>query len=229
MTKTFTNSVLRFVFLAGALAIPAMAPAGQSPGELAFASADLDRSNSLHGSEFATLLREGLSVRAVHRQFTRADRNKDQKITLKEYLVFIGERKPPTKAEDYFDLIDEDESGEVSLQELISFSPGNTSSVSHQRTFLIADADESFLLSLEEWLRYKKGIAEPPPGVSLLDFDLADTTQDDRLEVWEFGSALPNDIPDAKLRAKFAKLDKNGDEVLTRNEWNPGAPKNPPL
>jgi hypothetical protein len=44
----------------------------------------------------------------------------------------------------------------------------------------------------------------------------------EQLSVEEFSSVFPRGTTSEKVVAKFTKLDTNGDNALTRSEWNPG-------
>lgn len=198
----------------------------QSPGELAFASADLNHSNSLHGAELRTILPNPISDGALNKLCKRIDLNNDEQISLKEYLVFSGERKRPSKQEMAFDALDQNVTGDLHLGELIEFTPGQAPVVSHIKTLMIADVDNNELITLQEWLDFKSGKTKPDPEDNFLVFDLANTFNvDDHLELVEYSAVLKSSISDSSLRKKFAKLDKNGDQGLTRDEFNPGARK----
>ena len=47
------------------------------------------------------------------------------------------------------------------------------------------------------------------------------------LTVAEFAGVLPKNTTEEKVQARFDKLDDNEDGFLTKDEWNPGAPKTP--
>lgn len=230
MTKTPQNGIARLSLLACAVALSGTAMAGVvSPGETAFNTADVDDNNSLTKVEFATTLPEGTSVKAVNKQFKKADLSKNGSISLVEYLVYVGEEEAPPKAELSFDDADQNNNDGIDLEEFVFAAPGKSPISSLIKSFLIADADENDLLSLEEWTLLKQGKAKPEPGTKFLKFDLVDLDENDSLTPFEFSLVFPRGTSEDKIEAKFIKLDENEDEVLTRDEWNPGGPKNPAI
>ena len=198
-----------------------------SPGTAAFEAADLDVSGSLSLEEFAPTLDEGTSARKAKSLFKKADLDKSGDLSLDEYLIYVGEAEAPTKEALSFAAADTDESGSLDLEEFAGTFKGKTPVIEIRKRFLKADADESNSLSLDEWTLYKKGKAKGPDGAKYYKFDLADIDADDELTVFEFSLTLPQGTDEEKVAAKFDKLDDNEDGVLTRDEWNPGAPKAP--
>lgn len=55
--------------------------------------------------------------------------------------------------------------------------------------------------------------------------DLADLNEDDQLTIEEFAPTFPQGTTEATIAAKFSQEDETEDDVLSRDEWNPGAPK----
>lgn len=200
-------------------------PGGGTGGENDFAAADEDDSNMLTKAEFATTLKEGTSAKTVDRRFKKADRDKSGTISLAEYLIYVGELEPPTREELSFASADLNTSGGIDFDEFVEASPTKSSVISLVKNFLFADDDENGLLSLDEWTRFKNGKAKPEQSQKFLNFDLADVNKDGLLTPEEFSFVFPRGTAEAKVMSKFTKLDKNENDVLTREEWNPGGPK----
>lgn len=230
MIKTPQNGIARLSLLACAVAFSGTAFAGVlSPGEIAFDAADLDNNNALSKAEFATTLEEGTSTKVANKQFKKADISKNGTISLLEYLGYIEEEEVPTKEEASFDEADVSNNNSIDLEEFVFTAPGKASVASLIKSFLIADADENNLLSPEEWTLLKKGKAKPEQGEKFLKFDLVDIDENNQLTEAEFTFTFARGTSAEKIAAKFTKLDKNEDDVLTRSEYNPGGPKNPAL
>lgn len=195
-------------------------PEPPTDGENAFAAADEDDSGTLSKAEFAATI--NAPARILNRHFKMADRDGNGAISLAEYLIYVGEKEAPTKEESSFTATDLNSSGGIDFDEFMVASPAKNSVISLVKSFLIADDDGNDLLSLEEWTLLKKGEAKPAQGESFLKFDLADFNGDDQLTLQEFSLIFPRGTAEAKVGAKFNRLDKNQDGVITRSEWNPG-------
>lgn len=187
-----------------------------------FIVADANSSQALDKAEFATTLEEGAPDKTVNRQFKKADRDKNNMISLTEYLVHTGAKEAPTKIEASFTAADTDSNGSIDFFEFQEASPPKSPLVSMLRSFLLADDDGNEALSSEEWTRLKTGKAKPEKGERYLQFDLADANGDDQITVDEFFSVFPRGTTTQKVWAKFLRLEKSDDGVLTRDEWNPG-------
>lgn len=196
-----------------------------SPGTAAFNTADADTSGSLTLEEFTATLAEGTTAQKAKRAFKKADGDKSGGVTLPEYLIHVGEAQAPTKEELSFAAADANENGSLDLEEFADTFTGKTAPIEIRKRFLKADADVSGALSLEEWTLHKKGKAKGPDGVKYYKFDLADLNEDNELTIEEFALAFPQGTKESAIAVKFAKKDKNDNGVLTRSEWNPGAPK----
>lgn len=226
MIKTPQNGIARLSLLACAVAFSGSAMAGVvSAGTAAFDAADLDNNDSLSKTEFASTLEEGTSAKVAGKQFKKADVSKNGGVSLLEYLGYIEEQEAPTKEEASFDDADLNNSNGIDLEEFVATAPGKGPIAGLIKTFLIADADANDALSPEEWTLLKKGKAKPEKGEKFLKFDLVDLNEDDELTAFEFSLLFPRGTSEAKVMAKFVKLDKDEDEVLTRSEYNPGGPK----
>lgn len=195
------------------------------PTQAIFAVADVDASASLSQAEFTTTLASGVSAKVAKSTFKKADLNSDGELRYFEFQVYRGDVARPGKIELEFRLADYSGDGLLSFEEFISTGPSKWPWIESLKRFLIADANQNQTLTLTEYTAYRNGQATPPSGVSLLKFDLADLNDDGHLEIEEFAWTVPPASSIAKLEAKFNKLDKNDDGVITRNEWNPGVPK----
>jgi Ca2+-binding EF-hand superfamily protein len=195
-------------------------PEPPTDGEMAFAAADLDDSSTLSKVEFTATI--NATAKILNRHFKMADRNGNGAISLAEYLIYVGEQEAPTKEESSFIETDLNSSSGIDFDEFLAASPAKNSIISLIKSFLIADDDGNDLLSLEEWTLLKKGKAKPAQGESFLKYDLADFNGDDQLTRQEFSLVFPRGTPEAKVVAKFNRLDGNLDGVITRSEWNPG-------
>ncbi|WP_367873228.1 EF-hand domain-containing protein [Luteolibacter sp. Populi] len=226
-----TSTILtRLSLLACAVALPGTALAGApTAGELEFAAADIAPADgSLNKEEFTTTLPEGSKPKFVNKQFKKANFVKSESLTLEEYLVYIGDIEAPTKQELSFRVADLNLNGGIDLAELNTATPGKSPFINIVKTFLIADDDANDELSRAEWTLLKTGKAKPAKGEKFLKFVLADANENNQLTNLEFASTFPRGTVQAKVDVKFDKLDKNDDTFLTRDEYNPGAPKTPP-
>lgn len=202
-----------------------LAAAPASPGTIAFNTADADHSGILSFQEFVSTLPIRTTYGKAELKFKKADRDRSGGITLSEYLVYVGEEEPPTKEELSFAAADEDDNGTLDEEEFAATFSAPLAPIQIRLRFLKADADEIDGLSLEEWTLFKKGKAKGKEGVKYTKFDLADLDNDDELTIEEFALTFAPSTKEATIAAKFAKEDEDENDVLTRDEWNPGAPK----
>lgn len=227
MIQMTQNIRSRMSLIACSFALSGAAFAGApSAGTVAFNTADADTSSSLTQEEFATTLEAGTKANVVKKEFKKADLDHKDGISLNEYLIYIGEVTLPTKEELSFTAADTVVDGFLSLAEFNATIPGKGPLSNNLVRFLKADVNSDDKLSLEEWTLYKKGKAKGD-GTKYLKFDLADADENDAVNVAEFATLFSQNLTEEKVAAKLAKLDTNEDGVLTRDEWNPGAPKTP--
>jgi hypothetical protein len=230
MTNNNSTLVSGLRMAAIALTVSGAAFAGTpSAGTTAFNTADADVSGGLTLEEFTTTLAEGTTAKKASAQFKKADADDSGLISLNEYLIYLGEIEPPTKEELSFAAADADHNESLTLEEFAATITGKQAPIETFKRFLKADADELNGLSLEEWTLYKKGKAKGPEGATYYKFDLADRNPtDDELTLAEFALTFPLNTKEATIAAKFAKEDEDESGTLTRDEWNPGAPKQAP-
>jgi hypothetical protein len=220
------NNTLGLNLAAIALAFSGSAlAAAVSPGTTAFNVADADTSGILSFEEFVTTLPVRTTYGKASFKFKKADLDQSGGITLPEYLIYVGEEEAPTKEELSFAAADEDENGSLDLEEFSATFTAPLAPIQIRLRFLRADADETDALSPEEWTQFKKGKARSADGVKYTKFDLADLNEDDQLTLEEFALTYPPGTKEDVIADKFALEDENDDSFLTRDEWNPGAPK----
>ena len=212
--------------LACTIALTGAAVAGTAyPNQAAFIAADGDVSNSLSKVEFATTLGEEPSEKVINKSFKKADADKDESISLSEFLVFEAD----SKKEGAFIKADADLNGVVSLDEYVAATQGKAPYIVVKKRFLLSDSDDEGsvgVLTLTEWSAKRR---KPTKG-EFLSFDLANEETVETplsLTVAEFAGVLPKNTTEEKVQARFDKLDDNEDGFLTKDEWNPGAPKTP--
>jgi Ca2+-binding EF-hand superfamily protein len=196
-----------------------------SPGTTAFNTADADHSGLLSWQEFVSTLPIKTTYGKADLKFKKADRDASAGITLPEYLVYVGEEAPPTKEELSFAAADEDDNGFIDSEEFAASFSAPLAPIQIRLRFIKTDADESNHISPEEWTLFKKGKAKGEEGVKYTKFDLADLNNDDELTIDEFALTFAPSTKEATIAAKFAKEDADDSGFLTRDEWNPGAPK----
>lgn len=190
-----------------------------------FVTADLDLSGSLNFQEFSATLKPGTSLKAASNKFDSADWNFTDLIELREFLVFFKVEPKPTKAEIVFILADGNANGILTYEEYdyyIILTKEKEAVVNIRRNYLRADGDGDGVVTRAEFIAFGNGDYDRTK-ISL--FALADDGDDGVLSYLEYGYTLPRFTAEAKVIAKFDKLDKNNDDVLTRSEWNPGVPK----
>ena len=99
--------------------------------------------------------------------------------------------------------------------------------IEKRKRHLMADTGDDNLVTLEEWLAY---VEDPQPDTSSIPFrkfDLADLDENDQLTLEEFANVYPPAVKQNVLLKKFTGQDDNEDDVLTRDEWNPGGSGTP--
>jgi hypothetical protein len=222
------NSIIGLSLAASILAFSGSALAiTVSSGTTVFTTVDADHSGILSWEEFVDTLPINTTYGKADLKFKKADRDRSGGITLSEYLVYVGEEEPPTKEELSFAAADEDENGSINEEEFAASFSAPLAPIQIRLRFLRADEDHNNTLSLAEWTLFKKGKAKGEEGVKYTKFDLADLNEDDQLTLEEFELTFAPGTKEATIAAKFAKEDENENNALTRNEWNPGAPKAP--
>lgn len=185
----------------------------------AFVAADVNVSGGLDSTEFNTTLDVGLSVRAQRRSFRRADYNRDGAIQVNEFLIFRGVIDPANGLERAFWQSDLSLNSELSWEEFTTTFSGKVSLVNIRRGFLRADANVNDSVTLAEYLSFRRG--QSPPS-SLTIYQLADFDGNSQVTLTEFGYSFGQNVADAKILAKFGRLDDNTDGFLVTSEWNPG-------
>jgi len=196
-----------------------------SPGTAVFTTADVDVSTDLIKQEFTTTLQAGLPAKKVNKEFKKADLNRNFAVSLFEYLIYIRETRPPGKIELAFINADTSGDGQLGFWEFAGSGNPRAAGIEHIKQFLIADTDEDDGVDLEEFTRYKQGKSVPPAGASLLKFDLADQDDDGFVGYGEYTWVYNGQTKQIVMVKAFDRLDKNGDSWLTKDEWNPGAPR----
>lgn len=213
------------IALAGLVTIlPASAGTG---GTLAaeFTAADADTSGGLSSVEFSTAFSAGLSKGQLKKQFKNADDDKSGDVSLEEYLAFRAAailKNPKADPALKFEVADLDIDGFLSLEEFVVLVPGKRPLIEVRKRFLMADADDDNLVTLEEYEDYRVSPQPDTSGIPFRKFDLADLDDNDELSLEEFDGVYPPAVKDAVILKKFTGKDANEDELLTRDEWNPG-------
>lgn len=226
MKNNCSPSIRLALSLAGlCLALPALA--GTTGGTLAaeFNTADADVSGELSEAEFSTAFSTGLSRGKLKKQFRAADTDKSRDISLAEYLAFRSAailKDPKADPSLKFEVADLDIDGFLSLEEFVVLVPGKSALIQVRKRHLMADASDDNLVTLDEWLDYVESPQPDTSGIPFLKFDLADLDDNDELTVDEFAGAYPPAVKPQVIDKKFAGKDANEDDVLTRDEWNPG-------
>ena len=116
--------------------------------------------------------------------------------------------------------------GSLTYEEFTATAKARASVVSIRRNFFRADLNADSNVTLAEWLVYRRGDA--PRNIYTV-FELADFDENDELTPEEYGYFFARGTASAKILARFSSKDDNDDGVLTRDEWNPGGPRNFPL
>ena len=220
--KNQSNPIRRLLAattLASGLALSS-AQAGGLDANAIFVAADLDISGTLSLGEFTTTLDAGVSARAALKKFRGADRNVNGSIELTEFLIFTGTIPKPTKIEELFDQTDTNADASINFDEFTATFKAKASLVSIRRHFVRADVDASGGISETEWEDFKRGRGQA--GINLTVFELADFNADNQLTVVEYGYIFPRIASEAKVLAKFNKLDDDDNGVLVTAEFNPG-------
>ncbi|MES2475829.1 MAG: hypothetical protein V4640_08615 [Verrucomicrobiota bacterium] len=189
-----------------------------------FESADADGSGSLDFTEFSTTLNDHAPAKQVTKKFNRADADSDDLVSLEEWLAYKSDLEEEDEIEEHtarFEEADTDLDGFVSYDEYIASSPGKKPLIQVRKKFLKIDTDADKLITLEEWLAAEDDSPDDS-GKTPRKFVLADLDDNGELTFDEFTTTYPRKTKLKPILKKFEKLDDNGDEVLTRDEWNPG-------
>ncbi len=204
-----------------------IASAGTSPTLTEqFNTADADVSGFLSETEFASLYEPALKKGKLKKALRNADDDGDKEISLEEWLAFRSAeilKNPKKSPEQAFEVSDLDLSGSLDLFEFAPLIPGKKPLIQKRKSFLKADADDDDLVTLEEWLGYLESPQEDTSGLPLRKFDLADLDESGDLTLEEFTYAFPPAVKSQVILKKFTGQDENEDELLTREEWDPGA------
>ena len=105
----------------------ALSGAAFAAGAEDFATADANDDSKLDAVEFKTTLADGTSDKKAAKSLKKADRNKHESIPLDEYLIFVGEKKPPTKQEQAFATANTTVDAVLTLEEYIAAFQGKGS------------------------------------------------------------------------------------------------------
>jgi Ca2+-binding EF-hand superfamily protein len=190
-----------------------------------FNTADADTSGFLTDTEFGSAYTPALSKGKLKKSFRTADDDGDRLVSLAEWLAFRRAEilKNPRKfPESAFEVADLDLSGSLDLFEFAPLTPGKNPLTEKRKRFLMADADDDDLVTLDEWLDYLESPQPDTSGLPFLKFDLADLDESGTLTIEEFAYAYPPAVKPQVIEKKFTGKDANEDDLLTRDEWNPG-------
>lgn len=190
-----------------------------------FTAADDDSSGGLSSAEFSTAFSAGLSRGQLKKQFKTADADKSGEVSLAEYLAFRATailKDPKADPALKFEVADVNIDGFLSLDEFVVLVPGKRALIEVRKRFLMADADDDNLVTLDEYEDYRVSPQPDTSGIPFRKFDLADLDDNDELTLEEFDGVYPPAVKDAVILKKFTGKDANEDDVLTRDEWNPG-------
>ena len=113
---------------------------------------------------------------------------------------------------------DTNHDNQLTLQEFLSTQPGNTRYTDARFSFNLADTDHSGSLSLIEFLASRGGKDGGKPD-RRETFDLADLDHDGFLDPDEFALTEPGGKGWPKLSKQFHRLDKDGNSLISRDEW----------
>lgn len=221
--KTNCSPLIPAAIALAAFAAALPATAGTLATE--FATADGDSSGGLSTTEFSTAFSAGLSRGQLKKQFKGADADKSGVVSLAEYLAFRAAailKDPKADPALKFEVADLNIDGSVSLDEFVVLVPGKRALIEVRKRFLMADANDDNLLTLDEYEDYRVSPQPDTSGIPFRKFDLADLDDNDQLTVEEFAGAYPPAVKDPVILKKFTGKDANEDDVLTRDEWNPG-------
>lgn len=202
----------------------ALAGGAPSPTDR-FNTADADSSGSLGPAEFSGTFSPPLSKGQQKKQFRDADANNDGGIVLSEWLGYLRDivlSDPNSTPTEKFEVVDGDASGSLDLGEFALLVPGKKALIEKRKRHLMADADDDNLVTLDEWLAYVEDPQPDTSGIPSRKFDLADLDENDQLSLEEFANVYPPAVKPGVLLKKFTGQDDNEDDVLTRDEWNPG-------
>ena len=193
-----------------------------------FEKADADASGTLSIEEFRSTLSKKARPFQVKKKFEKADADGSGDVTLEEFIAYKNDDDddgPDDGVTRRFKAADADEDGFLTYEEFTTIFRGKKPAIQVRKRFLRADADGDDLVSLDEWLAFKNDDGPDDDDKPLRKFDLADLDGNDELTLEEFATVFPAKKPARVIRRKFQREDENDDEVLTRDEWNPGTGK----
>jgi hypothetical protein len=218
-------SIPRALLLAG-LSTIGMAFAGGEPSPTdRFNTADADVSGALTSAEFATTFSAPPSKGQLKKELRDADTDGNGSIILAEWLGYLRDevlKDPNATPTEKFEVVDGDADGSIELEEFALLIPGKKALIEKRKRFLMADADDDDLVTLDEYLDYVDSPQPDTSGIPFRKFDLADLDANDELTIDEFANAYPPAVKPQVIAKKFSGKNANEDEVLTRDEWNPG-------
>jgi Ca2+-binding EF-hand superfamily protein len=194
---------------------------------LKFRAADLDSSGTLSLAEFRTTLSSGAPEDQVLKKFSRADANDDKSVTQAEWIAYKNNDEDGNDIQEdtaRFNAADANDDGFLSYDEFSS-TLGKKRLIDIRKRFLKADKNADSQISLSEWLAYKNDDSPEVDSGKFRKFDLADLDGSDDLTLKEFKSTYPRKTKLKTILKKFKREDSNDDNVLTREEWNPGKGK----
>lgn len=221
MNKLVNSKFLALLFI---LPLPIGAHSGHDHEPLGdsekFVIADADSSGGLtlaeFGTNFSTLTPKG----NIRREFKKANTDRNGDVSLEEWLSYRA-ATPEGRARAAFEAVDADEDGYLDLDEFSTLMPGNKAFIHTRAAFLNADEDEDSSISLEEWIDYSTQKGRHKHGEHLGKFDLADLDANESISPEEFALTYPPRAKPAAILKIFAKLDRNDDSSLSRDELNP--------
>jgi Ca2+-binding EF-hand superfamily protein len=177
---------------------------------------DRDRDGKLSLDEF-------LAVYPGDRdRFEKLDRNRDRFLTIDEWCSEVKPTPPPNDdCKDKLKVWDRNGDGKVSLDEYLGANPNMAdASVS----FRPMDKNGDGFLTPDELCGDKPPASPPPKDDCKEQFATLDRDRDGSVSLEEFLAVYPGD------RDRFDKLNRNGDKVLSPEEWcNDVKPTPPPV
>jgi Ca2+-binding EF-hand superfamily protein len=190
-----------------------------------FNTADADVSGALSSAEFATTFGSPLSKGQLKKEFRDADDDGNGSVILAEWLGYLRDEvltDPSATPTEKFQVVDGDADGSITLEEFALLVPGKKALIEKRKRFLMADADDDDLVTLDEYLDYLDSPQPDTSGIPFRKFDLADLDGDGSLTIDEFANAYPPAVKPQVIAKKFTGKDADEDDLLTRDEWNPG-------
>jgi hypothetical protein len=218
-------SIPRALALAGLSTISLAFAGGEPTPTDRFNTADADVSGALTSAEFATTFSNPLSKGQLKKEFRDADTDGNGTIILAEWRGYLRDeilKDPNSTPTEKFEVLDGDADGSITLEEFALLVPGKKALIEKRKRFLMADADDDNLVTLDEYLDYVESPQPDTSGIPFLKFDLADLDGDHSLTIDEFANAYPPAVKPQVIAKKFTGKDANDDDLLTRDEWNPG-------